>query len=151
MLQGCQLLLFYWSLRNLLIYLKLQLLGYGVYTSVLFSFFKNDSIFLWLKKKFWSLKNMKTNEKGSQEYSRRWEEELGFQQFDSLLHLSHAVGRRLWILDFECLERAALRRENLIKHPKIHIFQEIRLGRNKPKNPPIFTSPLYYQTRPLSR
>lgn len=43
--QGCQLFLFYWGLRNLLIYLKLSLLGSGVYMSVLFSFFKNDSIF----------------------------------------------------------------------------------------------------------
>lgn len=43
--QGCQLFLFYWGSRNLLIYLKLSLLGSGVYMSVLFSFFKNDSIF----------------------------------------------------------------------------------------------------------
>lgn len=112
MLQGCQLLQFYWVLRYLLIYLKLKFLGSGDYLSVLFPFLKKCSYFLWMEKKAWSLKNTKTNKKGSQEYSGRWEEELGCQWCDSLLHLSHVFGGCLWILDFEF---AVLGLENGIK------------------------------------
>lgn len=57
MLQSCQLLLFYWGLRYLLIHLKSQLLGSGDYMAVLFSFFKNVSIFYGWRRKLeaWKL------------------------------------------------------------------------------------------------
>lgn len=123
-----------------------------LYGSFIFIFLKMF-VFLWLEKKAWSLKIMKTNKKGSQEYSGRWEEELGFQWSDNLLHLSHTFGEGLWIPDFECAESAVLEWEIGIKQPKIHTVQtdQMYFRKDKPNNPPNFMGFPYCEISPLCR
>lgn len=72
------------------------------------------------------LKDMKTNKEGSQEYSERWEEELVFQWSDGLLHLSHAFGGCLWILDFECTECMCWGRRMVLNSPRYMYSKQIR-------------------------
>lgn len=152
MLQGCQLLLVYWGLRYLLIYLKSQLLGSGDYTSILFSFFKNVSIFYDWRRKLETWKIWRQI-KRSQKYCGKLGEGLGFQLSERLLHLSHAFEGGLWILDSEYAEYAVLEWENAIKQLKIHVLQtdQMFLRRNKLNNPPTFTLLPNCETSPLCR